>query len=85
MDRCGQTAADVPQARQAPSRQVWRAVDHSKFHRPAMVAVGRLNQVDTLFTDAPPPPPAFNALLAEAGVACVVADAAGHADSPTDS
>ena len=52
------------------SRQVWLAADHSKFNRPAMVEVARLEQVDMLFTDAEPPAP-FPALLAEAGVTCV--------------
>ncbi len=56
------------------SRQVWLAADHSKFNRPAMVEVGRLDQVDQLFTDSAPPP-AFNALLAAAGVVCTVATA----------
>ena len=49
------------------SRQIWLAADHSKFNRPAMVELGRLDQVDTLFTDRPPPEP-FPALLTEAGV-----------------
>ena len=49
------------------SRQIWLAADHSKFNRPAMVELGRLDQVDTLFTDRPPPEP-FPALLEEAGV-----------------
>ena len=52
------------------SREVWLAADHSKFNRPAMVEVGRLEQVDMLFTDAEPPAP-FPALLADAGVTCV--------------
>jgi len=56
------------------SREVWLAADHSKFNRPAMVEVGRLGQVDRLYTDAPPPAP-FDTLLAEAGVGCIVADA----------
>ena len=45
-----------------------------------MVEVGRLDQIDTLFTDSAPPP-AFSALLAEADVSCVIADPgpAGHA------
>jgi len=55
------------------SREVWVAADHSKFNRPAMVELGRLSQVDVLFTDQEPPPP-FPALLAEAGVQCVIAD-----------
>ena len=33
------------------SREVWLAADHSKFNRPAMVELGRLGQIDTLFTD----------------------------------
>jgi DeoR family glycerol-3-phosphate regulon repressor len=47
------------------SREVWMAADHSKFNRPAMVEVGRLDQIDTLFTDIAPPDP-YPALLAEA-------------------
>ena len=53
------------------SREIWLAADHSKFNRPAMVQLARLDQVDTLFTDQPPPEP-FPALLAEAGVALKV-------------
>jgi DeoR family glycerol-3-phosphate regulon repressor len=53
------------------SRQVWVAADHSKFNRPAMVELARLDQVDMLFTDAPPPAP-FPHLLAQAGVVCEV-------------
>ena len=49
------------------SREVWLAADHSKFNRPAMVELGRLDQVDILFTDRAPPEP-FPDLLAEAGV-----------------
>jgi DeoR family glycerol-3-phosphate regulon repressor len=49
------------------SREVWLAADHSKFNRPAMVELGRLDQLDMLFTDRPPPEP-FPALLADAGV-----------------
>lgn len=52
------------------SREVWVAADHSKFNRPAMVELARFEQVDMLFTDAPPPAP-FPALLAQAGVNCV--------------
>jgi DeoR family glycerol-3-phosphate regulon repressor len=54
------------------SREVWLATDHSKFNRPAMVELARVDQLDRLFTDAEPPAP-FPALLAEAGVECVVA------------
>jgi DeoR family transcriptional regulator, glycerol-3-phosphate regulon repressor len=66
----------VAQAIIRASRQVWLAADHSKFNRPAMVEVGRLDQVDTLYTDSAPPP-RFEALLAEAGVSCVVAGDSG--------
>ena len=45
------------------SREVWLAADHSKFNRPAMVELARLDQLDRLFTDAPPPEP-FPHLLA---------------------
>ncbi len=57
------------------SREVWLAADHSKFNRPAMVELARLDNLDRLYTDAPPPEP-FPHLLAEAGVQCVVADGA---------
>jgi DeoR family transcriptional regulator, glycerol-3-phosphate regulon repressor len=55
------------------SREVWLAADHSKFNRPAMVELARLDNLDRLYTDAPPPEP-FPQLLAEAGVQCVVAE-----------
>jgi DeoR family glycerol-3-phosphate regulon repressor len=54
------------------SRQVWVAADHSKFNRPAMVELARLDEVDMLFTDSAPPAP-FPHLLAQAGVVCEVA------------
>ena len=54
------------------AREVWLAADHSKFNRPAMVEVGRVDQLDMLFTDQAPPP-TFSTLLAEAGVQCAVA------------
>lgn len=67
------------------SREVWLAADHSKFGRPAMVELARLEQVDRLFTDQAPPPP-FAHLLAEAGVQCVVAgdEARAAADAHGD-
>lgn len=64
----------VARAILAQSRQVWLAADHSKFNRPAMVELARLDQIDRLFTDTAPPEP-FPALLAEAGVACITCDA----------
>jgi DeoR family glycerol-3-phosphate regulon repressor len=57
------------------SREVWMAADHSKFNRPAMVEVGRLDQIDTLFTDIAPPDP-YPALLAEASVSLVTCERA---------
>ncbi len=54
------------------SREVWLAADHSKFNRPAMVELARLDEVDVLFTDEPPPPP-FDTLLTQGDVECVVA------------
>ena len=56
----------------AHAREVWLAADHSKFNRPAMVQLATLDQIDRLFTDAPPPEP-FPALLHEAAVECTVA------------
>jgi DeoR family transcriptional regulator, glycerol-3-phosphate regulon repressor len=64
---------NVAKAIMSQSRKVWLAADHSKFNRPAMVQLAHLNQVHMLFTDRHPPPP-FPALLAEAGVDCVVTD-----------
>ncbi len=52
------------------SREVWLAADHSKFNRPAMIEVARLDQIDTLYTECAPPAP-FAGLLAEAGVSVV--------------
>jgi DeoR family transcriptional regulator, glycerol-3-phosphate regulon repressor len=54
------------------AREVWLAADHSKFNRQAMVEVGRVEQLDRLYTDETPPA-AFASLLAEANVQCVVA------------
>ena len=56
------------------SREVWLAADHGKFHRPAMVELATLSQIDRLFTDQPPPEP-FPRLLEEADVRCEVAAA----------
>ena len=54
------------------SREVWLAADHSKFNRPAMVELAKLDEIDVVFTDAPPPEP-FGKLMAQANVSCVVA------------
>ena len=53
------------------SRQVWVAADQSKFNRPAMVELARIDEIDMLFTDAAPPAP-FHQLLSAAGVNAVV-------------
>ena len=55
------------------SREVWLAADHSKFHRPAMVQLAPLGDIDRIFTDAEPPE-MFAPLMAQAGVECVIAD-----------
>ena len=55
------------------SRRVWLAADQSKFNRPAMVELARFDEIDTLFTDAPPPAP-FPELLAAAAVTCVTCE-----------
>ena len=62
----------VAQAIVSQSREVWLVADHSKFLRPAMVELARLDQLDMLFTDAPPPEP-FPQLLLDAGVQLEVA------------
>jgi len=56
----------------AQSRETWLAADASKFNRPAMVEIARLDQIDRLFTDAPPPAP-FAELLEAADVRLHVA------------
>jgi DeoR family transcriptional regulator, glycerol-3-phosphate regulon repressor len=63
----------VAQAIFSHAREVWLAADQSKFHRPAMVELARLDQIDRLYTDAAPPAP-FDTLLAEANVRCTVCD-----------
>ncbi len=64
------------------AREVWLAVDASKFNRPAMVQVAELSQIDRLFTDAEPPAP-FPELLARAEVRCEVAlDTPARTPSP---
>lgn len=57
----------VSQAIIAQAREIWLAADTSKFHRSAMVQVARLDQIDRLFTDHPPPEP-FPQLLTQAQV-----------------
>jgi len=57
----------------AQSREVWLVADASKFNRPAMAEVARLNQIDRLYTSAQPLAP-FNRLLADADVDCRICD-----------
>lgn len=46
----------VAQAIVENSGQVFLAADHTKFGRNAMVRLGRVSQIDALFTDRAPPP-----------------------------
>jgi DeoR family glycerol-3-phosphate regulon repressor len=62
---------NVARAIIAQSREVWLVADRSKFNRPAMVELARIDQIDRLFTDEPPPAE-FASMLAEAGVECVI-------------
>ena len=57
----------VSQSIIAHAREVWLAVDSSKFTRSAMVEVAQLSQIDRLFSDAVPPDP-FMELMAQAQV-----------------
>ncbi len=52
----------VSQAMCANARRVYLAADHTKFGRKAMIRMGTLADVHTLFTDAPPPA-AISALM----------------------
>ncbi|WP_117235233.1 DeoR/GlpR family transcriptional regulator [Vibrio maerlii] len=54
------------------SRSVFLAVDHSKFGRNAMVKLGSITQIHTLFTDNQPPAE-IQALLDEHNIPCEVA------------
>ncbi len=63
----------IKQAIMSNSRTVFLVADASKFERIATVRVGSPSLVDSLFTDAPPPP--FLAdVFEQAGVRVVVAD-----------
>ncbi len=64
---------EVARAILGHAREVWLAADHSKFNRPAMVEIGRLGQIGTLWTDRQPPEP-FPELLEAAGVRCRICD-----------
>ena len=57
------------------SRQVWLVADGSKMGRPAMIEMAPIKAVHTVFTDTPPDA-AFERLLRDWGVHCVVASSA---------
>ena len=56
------------------ARQVFLAADHSKLGRPAMARLGDMRDIDTFFTDLPPPD-GLEAVLKAADTRLVVADA----------
>ena len=47
----------VAQAMMANARRTFTIADHSKFGRNAMIRLGHVGDIDTLFTDAQPPTP----------------------------
>jgi DeoR family glycerol-3-phosphate regulon repressor len=55
------------------SRKVFLATDHTKFGRNAMVRLGNIAEIDTLFTDQPPPS-ALVEVMTRAEVKLIVAD-----------
>lgn len=57
----------VAQAIIANSRRVFLVADHTKFGRDALVRLGQVAQIDTLFTDRQPPD-SMALMLREAGV-----------------
>ena len=59
----------------ANARQVYLAVDRTKFHTSVSVKLAGAAEIDVLFTDAPPPA-SLAALLARQQVELVVAAAA---------
>ncbi|WP_158674582.1 DeoR/GlpR family DNA-binding transcription regulator [Streptomyces hoynatensis] len=64
--------AEVRRAMLEIAERVVVVMDHTKFGRTETIAVARLDQVDVLITDAPPPPP-YPDLCREAGVELVIA------------
>jgi DeoR family glycerol-3-phosphate regulon repressor len=71
----------VAQAIIENSRRIFLTADHTKFGRNAMVRLGSIRQIHTLFTDQAPPP-ALTQHLLEAGVDLHVAGA-GHSSEQT--
>lgn len=62
----------VAEAIIAQSRKVYLVADHSKFGRAALVRLGHLSQIHSLFTDRPPPA-SMEPVVAEAGTSIHVA------------
>lgn len=54
------------------ARKVFLVADHTKFGRNAMVRLGNIEEIDTLFTDRPPPAPLVE-VMARAEVGLFVA------------
>ena len=52
----------VAQAMMANAHKVFTIADHSKFGRSAMIRLGHVGDIDTLFTDAQPPVPLLDQL-----------------------
>lgn len=52
----------VAQAMMANARKTYTIADHSKFGRSAMIRLGHVADIDTLFTDAQPPMPLMEQL-----------------------
>ncbi len=73
----------VLQTIMANARTVFLATDHTKFGRNAMVRLGRLSQVDALFTDEPLPT-RIEPLLREADVRLFVAASRGQGEESSD-
>jgi DeoR family transcriptional regulator, glycerol-3-phosphate regulon repressor len=68
----------VAQTIMGNSRQVFLAVDHTKFGRNAMVRLGHISQIDALFTDRPPLPEMADMLQAAGVTLHVAGEAAAH-------
>lgn len=61
----------VTQSIMKQSREVLLVADHSKFGRNALVRLGHLSQIHTLFTDKPLPP-SMDRVIADAGVQVLI-------------
>ncbi len=61
-----------PQAIIRSSQRVFLLADHSKFGRPALVKIGNISEIATLYTDAPPPARIVG-IIEQAGVGMEIA------------